>query len=167
MQRDDLEMLWMWRHSSNRREFQNLTRLLAIPNYVHLAFCISYHAGHKLMKLIQRLVYCSPHGPDAFEILSTILEMIHVDGKTQMISTGHVHALHLFKNKFFAYTVGSHFATVLLRWFTFMTLVESDQALPTCGAPLSQLSVLSLLSVLPALFWCACVSSFTILVQFF
>jgi len=33
-----------------------LTRLLAIPNYVYLAFCISFHIGHKIMKLTQRLV---------------------------------------------------------------------------------------------------------------
>jgi hypothetical protein len=57
-------------------------------------------------------LYCSPQGPDAFEILSAILEMRHVDEKTHELSTGHVHALHLFKNKFFAYTVGSRFATV-------------------------------------------------------
>ena len=46
-------------------------------------------------------LYCSPQGPDAFEILSAILEMRHVDEKTHELSTGHVQALHLFKNKFF------------------------------------------------------------------
>jgi len=54
-----------------------------------------------------------------------------------------------------------------LRRFTFTTLVESDQALPACGASLSQPSVLSVLSALLALFRCAYVSSFSILVQFF
>jgi len=37
------------------------------------------------------------------------------------------------------YTVGSRFATVLLRRFTFTTPVESDRALPNCGASLLQL----------------------------
>ena len=92
-----------------------------------------------------------------------------------------------------------------LRRFTFTTLAESDQALPTFGGSLSQvkhskvsfcdgsfwddsllrpmssrtehsrlmvshcrnLSILSVLSALLALFRCACVSSFSILVHFF
>jgi len=55
----------------------------------------------------------------------------------------------------------------VLRRFIFTTLVESERALPTCGASLSQLKLLSLLSALLALFRCARVSSFPILVQFF
>ena len=39
----------------------------------------------------------------------------------------------------FKCTARSRFATVLLRQFTFMTLVQSDRALSTCGASLSQL----------------------------
>jgi hypothetical protein len=48
---------------------------------------------------------------------------------------------------------------LVLRRFTFTTLVESDRALTTCGASLSQLKrplVLSLLSALLALFRRAC-----------
>ena len=49
----------------------------------------------------------------------------------------------------------------VLRRFTFTTLVQSDQALLTCGASLSQFECpLSLLSALLALFRCACVFFF-------
>ena len=50
----------------------------------------------------------------------------------------------------------------VLRRFTFTTLVESDRALTVA----TQASFLYI-SALLALFWCACVSSFSILVQFF
>jgi hypothetical protein len=61
---------------------------------------------------------------------------------------------------------GSDFVTVRLWRFTFTTLVESDRALPTCGDLCRNSSFLSLLSALPALFRRACVSAFSILVQF-
>ena len=51
-------------------------------------------------------------------------------------------------------------------FYHFYDLVESDRALPTCGAhncPHSR--ILSLISVLLALFRCAC-ASYSILVQF-
>jgi len=55
----------------------------------------------------------------------------------------------------------------VFRRFTFMILVQSDRALPTLVHHCHNASILSLLRLLPAFFQCACVSSFSILVQFF
>jgi len=65
------------------------------------------------------------------------------------------------------FTLGTRFTTVSCTMIQYTTLVEPDRALPTCGAHCRNSSFLSLLSVLLALFRCARVSSFSILMQFF
>ena len=69
-------------------------------------------------------------------------------------------------------TVGSRFTTVRFTTVRFTTIhfydpCSSDRALPTCGTSLSQLKRPSLLNALLPLFHCTCVSSFSVLVQFF
>ena len=66
------------------------------------------------------------------------------------------------------YTVGSRFSTVRFTTIHFYDACPVGTALPTCGASLSQLKrPFSTLSALLALFRCACVSSYSILVLFF